>query len=73
MLDLTVCPEPGCICPAQIFDRSVLRSTDGPVEHVRVRCLNHHFFLLPVGKLTSRRLAEVPEVAADAFPSASAD
>jgi hypothetical protein len=53
MLDLTVCPEPRCSSPAQIVDRSALQSTDGPVEHVRTRCLNRHSFLLPVEMVTS--------------------
>jgi hypothetical protein len=53
MLDLTVCPEPSCSSAAQIFDRSALQSTDGPIEHVRIRCLNRHRFLLPVEMLAA--------------------
>ena len=53
MLDLTVCPEPSCSSPAEIFDRSAWESTDGPIEHVRIRCLNRHHFSLPVEMLTS--------------------
>jgi hypothetical protein len=58
MLDLTVCPEAGCSSPAEIFDRSALPSTDGPIDHVRIRCLNRHHFLL-----------DVRDVVADALPS----
>jgi hypothetical protein len=72
MLDLTACPEPSCSSPAQIFDRSALQSTDGPIEHVRIRCLNWHNFLLPVEMLTSPHAVDVPEVAADALPSTPA-
>jgi len=68
MLDLTVCPDPACSSPAQIFDRSAVQSTDGSIEHVRTRCLNRHYFLLPVEMLTSPHAVDVPEVAADALP-----
>ena len=73
MLDLTVCPEPSCSSAAQIFDRSVLQSTDGPIEHVRIQCLNRHHFLLPVEMLTSRHAVDVPDVAANALPSPPSD
>lgn len=58
MLDLTACPEPGCSSPAQILDRSALRSTDGPIEHVSVRCLSSHYFFLPVARLITPHVAE---------------
>jgi hypothetical protein len=48
-LDLTVCPE--CAAPAEIERRSVLQSTDGPVEHAKVLCVNEHWFMLPVAFL----------------------
>jgi hypothetical protein len=48
-LDLVVCPE--CAAPAEVVDRFVLPSTDGPVEHVKVACLMRHWFLLPVAAL----------------------
>jgi hypothetical protein len=51
MLSLTVCPEPGCVAPAEIVDRFVQGSTDGPIEHVRIRCVRRHWFLLPVAML----------------------
>lgn len=49
-MDLTVCPD--CGHPAEIESRAVLESTDGPIEHARVRCLERHWFLLPVEWLT---------------------
>jgi hypothetical protein len=40
-LDLVGCPE--CKAPAEVVDRFVLPSTDGPVEHVKVHCINRHW------------------------------
>jgi hypothetical protein len=48
-MDITSCP--GCGAPAEITDRCALDSTSGPVEHVRVRCANRHWFLLSVATL----------------------
>ena len=73
MLDLTACPEPSCSSPAQIVDRSAWQSTDGPIEHVRIQCLNRHHFLLPVEMLTSPHAVDVPIVAADVLPSPPGD
>ena len=50
-MDMTNCPE--CGRPAEVFDRHVLESTDGPVEHARVRCVQRHHFFLPVSRLRS--------------------
>jgi hypothetical protein len=47
--DLTTCPECGAL--AEVEWRSVLESTDGPVEHARIRCLRRHWYLLPVASL----------------------
>jgi hypothetical protein len=46
---MTTCPT--CGQPADILDRPVLESTDGPVEHVRIRCVNGHAYLLPTDTL----------------------
>jgi hypothetical protein len=48
MLFLLPCPGPGCGAPAEVLDRAVLESTDGPVEHVKLQCLARHIFLVPV-------------------------
>lgn len=48
-LDLTRCPD--CGAPAEVEWRAVMESTDGPVEHARVRCLHGHWYLLPVASL----------------------
>jgi hypothetical protein len=50
MWDTTVCPECGEL--AEVEWRDVLESTDGPVEHAKVRCVRRHWFLLPVASLT---------------------
>lgn len=54
-MDDTGCPEPGCYLPAEILDRTVLESTDGPVEHARVACVGGHRFLMPTAMLPERR------------------
>ena len=43
------CPQ--CGLPTEITERLVLDSTDGPVEHVRIKCVQRHWFLLPVESL----------------------
>jgi hypothetical protein len=48
-LDLTRCPD--CGAPAEVEWRAVMESTDGPVEHARLRCLHGHWYLLPVASL----------------------
>jgi len=50
-MDITTCPD--CGAPADIVDRHVLESTDGPVEHARVRCVARHVFFLPVASLVT--------------------
>jgi hypothetical protein len=44
-----VCPE--CAHPAEVTWRSEVRSTDGPIEHVKILCLMRHRFLLPSERL----------------------
>ena len=50
-LQTTRCPEAGCHLPAEITDRFVLQSTDGPIEHVKIYCLGKHIFVMPVERL----------------------
>jgi hypothetical protein len=47
--DTVVCPE--CGARAGVEWRSVRASTSGPVEHVKVRCPDGHWFLLPAAWL----------------------
>ncbi len=48
-MELTTCPE--CGLPAEILDRFGLYSTDGPVEHVKIDCVNQHWFVVAVERL----------------------
>jgi hypothetical protein len=48
-MEMTTCPECGAV--AEIVERHVLGSTDGPMEHVKVRCIERHWFFLPVSWL----------------------
>ena len=47
MLTLLECPDPHCDSIAELVDRSVLESTDGPIEHVKVQCVRGHNFFMP--------------------------
>ncbi|HET8662678.1 MAG TPA: hypothetical protein VFM08_00035 [Nocardioides sp.] len=38
----------------------MLESTDGPIEHARVRCVRRHHFFLPVADLTSATSFTLP-------------
>jgi hypothetical protein len=44
-VELVVCPE--CGHPAEVEWRDELESTSGAVEHLKIRCLNRHWFLMP--------------------------
>lgn len=50
-MDIVCCP--GCDQPAEIVWRTHLHSTDGLIEHVSLRCLIGHVFLMPADGLTS--------------------
>ena len=45
--ELTHCPD--CWLPAEVIDRATLPSTDGPVEHLKTRCISGHWYMTPVG------------------------
>jgi hypothetical protein len=63
-MDITTCPQCGQYATVQW--RAVLESTDGPIEHARIDCLNRHWFLLPVAVLERGPAvaAAVPDYAA---------
>jgi|1186.fasta_scaffold23031_2 hypothetical protein len=48
-LRLIGCPQ--CAAPAEVVSEGRLGSTGGPVELVRVRCLERHWFLMPEDQL----------------------
>jgi hypothetical protein len=52
-VQFTRCPE--CDSPAQIVLRTVLESTSGPCEHVKIHCIRQHWFHLPVSFLDDTR------------------
>lgn len=56
--DVIGCPE--CHAPAEITDRFDLPGTDGPVGHVRTRCVDRHLFTLLTERLPA---ATVPQPA----------
>lgn len=63
-LQLTRCP--GCGGHAEIERRTVLESTDGPIEHLRLRCVRRHWFVVPAAMLeTDRRSAPRRRTAGD--------
>lgn len=55
-MDLTTCPE--CAAPAEVTWTFAAESTDGPVEHVKLRCIRQHWFLGPAESLLPDRRAE---------------
>ena len=51
-LELTHCPD--CGLPAEVIGRATMPSTDGPIEHVKTRCITGHWYMTPVGWEASR-------------------
>lgn len=44
-MEFVDCPE--CGLPAEVRDRFVLESTDGPIEHVKTQCVKRHCLTFP--------------------------
>jgi hypothetical protein len=51
-VEIMPCPE--CGLPAEVLDRVTLPSTDGPVEHVKTRCVTGEWFLMPLAAVEAR-------------------
>lgn len=51
--ELVPCPSQGCMHVAEIVDRVVMESTDGPIEHARIHCSAYsaHWFLMMTEQL----------------------
>ena len=69
MLILISCPE--CTRPAEVTDRFVLASTDGPIDHLGLRCAAGHLYRMPADSLTAGTQAALREQDA-AVPHGSA-
>jgi hypothetical protein len=62
-LDLISCPS--CAAPAEVVDRYVLNSTDGPLEHATVVCVRRHRYTLLVEQETSAMMRRTGLLAVD--------
>jgi hypothetical protein len=63
ILEIVECPE--CAAPAEVVDRFLLDSTDGPIEHAIVRCVVRHRLTVLVERLASSS-ATCPGASGDA-------
>ena len=57
-----------CGMSAQITERFWLGSTAGPVEHVRIGCVNNHW-LTPLSEAVARVQPDPSPTAAEAVPA----
>lgn len=48
---LTCCPDSHCSSTAEVYDRQLIDSTDGPTEIARIQCLQGHRFFMPTERL----------------------
>ena len=55
-IELVGCPA--CAAPAEVVERYVLDSTDGPIEHATVLCSERHRFTVLVERLLTPRTSE---------------
>lgn len=49
-LELVVCPT--CAQPAEVVRRTLLTSTAGRLEHVKIQCVQRHWYLMLSERLT---------------------
>lgn len=49
--DWVVCPD--CAQPAEVVRRAALASTAGTVDHVKIQCVQRHWYLMPASRLTA--------------------
>ena len=55
--NLVPCPE--CELPAEVTDWFSLRSTDGPVDHVALGCIDGHHFRMALDRLPANVIAQL--------------
>ncbi|HEX8857948.1 MAG TPA: hypothetical protein VGC06_02445 [Actinomycetes bacterium] len=55
-------PCPQCGAPARITERFSLGSTDGPVEHLKIGCVNNHWLTPLAETLASVQPQPTPAV-----------
>ena len=55
--NLITCPE--CELPAEVTDWFSLRSTDGPVDHVALSCIDGHHFRMALDRLPADVIAQL--------------
>ncbi len=64
-MEIVRCPDGACAAPAEVIDRWTWPSTDGPLEHLRTRCLHGHGYTVRVEPQTLEDvLAEILHSAA---------
>jgi hypothetical protein len=63
MEHIVSCPQAGCGASTEIVDRWVWLSTDGPVERVKIWCVNGHGFTPALDTLTTQPTPSLPEPA----------
>jgi len=51
-LSIVACPD--CGLPAEILEWFSLTSTDGPVEHLALACVDGHYLRMPTDRLSAR-------------------
>ncbi|HEX6443989.1 MAG TPA: hypothetical protein VF053_02795 [Streptosporangiales bacterium] len=49
-LDLVICPT--CAQPAEVVRRTGVASTAGALEHVKIQCVQRHWYLMLSDRLT---------------------
>jgi hypothetical protein len=59
-MQIIACPDTSCLAPAEVVDHWILDSTDGPVEHLKTRCLAGHILTPRVESLTAQG-TQVPD------------
>ena len=52
---MSIMPCPGCGVPAEITERFILASTDGPITHVAVCCVDGHHYRMEADRLPADR------------------